>query len=169
MSAPTLSILVYNTHRRHLVCDLLSNHHLLHTLDILLLQEPPLGLAAPPDWVLLPAPPGGVARSVALVRKKWAASTYAQVAVASHDVVALDLRAGGQSVRVIGVYNPHQGDRQNAGRSAREIRAGRQRMRSSVSSTRSSVSSGTATSSWVSHSTSPRRSPRCARTSSTQT
>ena len=121
MSAPTLSILVYNTHRRHLVCDLLSNHHLLHTLDILLLQEPPLGLAAPPDWVLLPAPPGGVARSVALVRKKWAASTYAQVAVASHDVVALDLRAGGQSVRVIGVYNPHQGDRQNAGRSAREI------------------------------------------------
>ncbi|TNY16881.1 hypothetical protein DMC30DRAFT_179941, partial [Rhodotorula diobovata] len=62
------------------------NHHLLHTLDILLLQEPPLELAAPPDWVLLPAPPDGVARSVVLVRKKWAASTYAQVAVASHDV-----------------------------------------------------------------------------------
>ncbi|TNY18403.1 hypothetical protein DMC30DRAFT_409574, partial [Rhodotorula diobovata] len=60
-------------------------------------EEPPLGLATPPNWVLLPAPLGGVARSVALVRKKWAALTYAQVAVASHDVVALDLCAGGQS------------------------------------------------------------------------
>ncbi|TNY16884.1 hypothetical protein DMC30DRAFT_452795, partial [Rhodotorula diobovata] len=93
------------------------NHHLLHTLDILLLQEPPLELAAPPDWVLLPAPPDGVARSVVLVRKKWAASTYAQVAVASHDVVALDLRAGRQSstpsdslVVVAGNFNLHHLD-----------------------------------------------------------
>ncbi|TNY17340.1 hypothetical protein DMC30DRAFT_406118 [Rhodotorula diobovata] len=84
-------------------CNLLLYCHLLHTLDILLLQEPLLRLAAPSHWVLLAVSPSGVA----LVPKKWAASTCAQAAVASHDVAAQDLHAGRQSAGVIGVYDPH--------------------------------------------------------------
>ena len=126
MSAPTLSILSYNIRRSPDVWTLLSNHTLLRTLDILLLQEPPPLAVVPPDWVRLDSPPGRRARSVALVRQKWAQSSYAQVAVASSDVVALDLRtgtAGEASVRVIGVYNPHQGDPEptERGKSAREV------------------------------------------------
>lgn len=126
MSAPTLSILSYNIRRSPDVWTLLSNHTLLRTLDILLLQEPPPLAVVLPDWVRLDSPPGRRARSVALVRQKWAQSSYAQVAVASSDVVALDLRtgtAGEASVRVIGVYNPHQGDPEptERGKSAREV------------------------------------------------
>ena len=60
------------------------------------------------------------------MRQKWAQSSYGQVAVALSDVVALDLRtgtAGEVSVRVIGVYNPHQGDPEptERGKSAREV------------------------------------------------
>ncbi|GAA5859302.1 hypothetical protein JCM9279_004712, partial [Rhodotorula babjevae] len=105
------------------VWTLLSNHTLLHPLDILLLQEPPPLADMPPDWVRLDPPPGRQARSVALVRKKWDQNSYAQVVVASSDVVALDLRTGEASVRVVGVYNPsqHDGDPAERGKLAREV------------------------------------------------
>ncbi|GAA5854177.1 hypothetical protein JCM9279_006165 [Rhodotorula babjevae] len=123
MSAPTLSILSYNLWRSPDVWTLLSNHTLLHTLDILLLQVPPPLANMPLDWVQLDPPPGQRARSVALVRKKWDQNSYAQVVVASPDVVALDLRTGEASVRVIGVYNPsqHDSDPAKRGKSAREV------------------------------------------------
>ncbi|GAA5919228.1 hypothetical protein JCM8208_000692 [Rhodotorula glutinis] len=58
MSAPTLTILSYNLRRSPDVWTLLSNHTLLRTFDILLLQEPPPLIDMPPDWVLLDSPPG---------------------------------------------------------------------------------------------------------------
>ncbi|GAA5918194.1 hypothetical protein JCM8208_004211, partial [Rhodotorula glutinis] len=123
MLAPTLTILSYNLRRSPDVWTLLSNHTLLRTSDILLLQEPPPLVNIPPDWVLLDSPPGRRARSVALVRQKWDLNSYAQVVVASSDVVALDLRTGEASVRVVGVYNPNQHDRDPAerGKAAREV------------------------------------------------
>ena len=123
MSAPPLTILSYNLRRSPDVWTLLSNHTLLRTFDILLLQEPPPLIDMPPDWVLLDSPPGRRARSVALVRQKWDSNSYAQVVVASSDVVALDLRTGEASVRVVGVYNPNQHDRDPAerGKAAREV------------------------------------------------
>ncbi|GAA5948265.1 hypothetical protein JCM3775_005230 [Rhodotorula graminis] len=123
MSAPTLTILSYNLRRSPEVWTLLSNHTLLRTLDILLLQEPPPLVDMPSDWVLLNSPPGRRARSVALVRQKWDQTSYSQVVVGSSDVVALDLRTGEASVRVIGMYNPNQHDPDPAerGKAAREV------------------------------------------------
>ncbi|BGP39448.1 hypothetical protein JCM10449v2_003392 [Rhodotorula kratochvilovae] len=123
MSPSTLSNLSYNICRSPTIWTRLSNHPLLRTLDILLLQEPPAALAAPPGWVLLPPPPGEErARCAAHVRAKWDPTTYSQVAVSSFDVLALDLHAGNSSVRILGVYNPHQGG-PHPGRAAREALA----------------------------------------------
>ena len=58
MSAPTLSILSYNVRRSPDVWTLLSNHTLLRTLNILLLQGLPPLAVVPPDWVRLDLPPG---------------------------------------------------------------------------------------------------------------
>ncbi|GAA6026405.1 hypothetical protein JCM10207_006281, partial [Rhodosporidiobolus poonsookiae] len=87
---------------------------------LLLLQDPPRTLPPlPPAWRILspPAPPQPregekptLIRSLALVTSRIPPSAVEQYAVDSFDTVAFDLRGEGESVRVVGLYNPHSGN-----------------------------------------------------------
>ncbi|GAA6045028.1 hypothetical protein JCM8097_008501, partial [Rhodosporidiobolus ruineniae] len=114
-------IVSYNINRQLSVLETLLNSPNLHHIDILLLQEPPRTLPSlPPTWRLAaPLPPPLPAegekrtfiRSIALISSRLPPSAIQQHHVESTEVVALDLQGEGQeSVRIVGVYNPHGGD-----------------------------------------------------------
>ncbi|GAA6044975.1 hypothetical protein JCM8097_003760, partial [Rhodosporidiobolus ruineniae] len=115
------TIVSYNINRQLSVLETLLNSPNLHHIDILLLQEPPRTLPSlPPTWRLAaPLPPPLPAegekrtfiRSIALISSRLPPSAIQQHHVKSTEVVALDLQGEGQeSVRIVGVYNPHGGD-----------------------------------------------------------
>ncbi|GAA6025605.1 hypothetical protein JCM10207_001483, partial [Rhodosporidiobolus poonsookiae] len=115
-----LTVISYNLNRRPVVLEALLHMPATLASDVLLFQEPPHSLPPlPPAWRLLspPAPPPPQEgekpthiRSLALISSRIPPSAIVQHAVDSFVTIAFDLRGEAESVRVVGLYNPHSGD-----------------------------------------------------------
>ncbi|GAA5994608.1 hypothetical protein JCM11641_003368 [Rhodosporidiobolus odoratus] len=117
-----LVIVTYNIRKTALVLERLMESSPLRgaqpAVDILLIQELPPSIHTipiPRGWTLLTHPPHAAngeeptyPRSIALISPRFPLPDIQLLPILSRDVIGFDLRsAGGESVRILGVYNPH--------------------------------------------------------------
>lgn len=106
-----LHILTYNTRKSpDVVSALLNDFNTANTYDLLLLQEPPKKLISNSLWTTLHTSshhPLSPARALIYINARIDPRSYNQLLIPNcRDLVALDLKSGEESIRIVNIYNP---------------------------------------------------------------